>query len=86
MVVEMSKGSDVGKYTGYYYTFSMAAQIIGPLISGLLIDNSGLGYKILFPFAVTFSVLSFITMLFVKHGDVKPQKKKSILESFDVDD
>ena len=24
MVVEMAKGSDVGKFTGYYYTFSMA--------------------------------------------------------------
>ena len=86
MVVEMSKGSDVGKYTGYYYTFSMAAQIVGPLLSGLLIDNAGIGYRILFPFAFVFSVLSFLTMLFVKHGDGKPEKGKSLLENFDVDD
>ena len=86
MVVEMSSGSDVGKYTGFYYTFSMAAQITTPLLSGFIIDNLGLGYSILFPYAVLFSALSFITMLFVKHGDSKPQKKKSALENFDVGD
>lgn len=86
MVVEMSSGADVGKYTGFYYTFSMAAQITTPLLSGLLIDKLGLGYSVLFPYAVAFSVLSFITMSFVKHGDQKPQKTKSILESFDVED
>ena len=82
MVVEMSTGSDVGKYTGFYYTFSMAAQITTPLLSGLLIDKLGIGYSVLFPYAVLFSVLSFVTMLFVKHGDTKPHKKEAALESF----
>lgn len=86
MVVEMCSGADVGKYTGFYYTFSMAAQISAPLLSGYLIDNMGYGYRILFPFAVVFSVLSFITMSLVKHGDTKPIKKKSLIENFDVDD
>lgn len=86
MVVEMSSGADVGKYTGFYYTFSMAAQITTPLLSGLLIDKLGFGYNVLFPYAVAFSVLSFVTMSMVKHGDQKPQKAKSILESFDVED
>lgn len=86
MVVEMSTGSDVGKYTGFYYTFSMAAQITTPLLSGWLIDNLGLGYSVLFPYAVLFSALSFVTMLFVKHGDSKPQSRKSLLENFEVED
>lgn len=86
MVVEMSNGADVGKYTGLYYTFSMAAQITTPLLSGFLIDNLGLGYSVLFPYAVAFAVLAFVTMCFVKHGDVKPQRKASVLENFDVDD
>jgi MFS family permease len=86
MVVEMSSGADVGKYTGIYYTFSMAAQISTPLLSGLIIDNSSFGYLTLFPYAVIFSALSFITMLFVKHGDSKPEKKKSLLENFDSED
>ncbi len=85
MVVEMCRSADVGKYTGYYYAFSMAAQIFTPLLSGLLIDNLNLGYRILFPYAVVFSVLSFVTMCLVRHGDSKPEKKKSLLEHFDVD-
>lgn len=82
MVVELSRGSDVGKYTGYYYTFSMAAQIVTPLLSGLFMDN--FGRTILFPYATVFVIVSFVTMFFVKHGDVKPEVK-SIIESFDVD-
>ncbi len=74
MVVEMCKGSDVGKYTGLYYTFAMAAQITTPLLSGLLIDKRGFGYVALFPYAVLFSGLSFVTMLLVKHGDVRPRE------------
>lgn len=86
MVVEMSGNADIGKYTGYYYAFSMAAQILTPLLSGYLIDNMGFGYRILFPYAIVFTVLAFFTMLFVKHGDAKPVKKSSILESFDTED
>ncbi|MBR7165367.1 MAG: MFS transporter, partial [Clostridia bacterium] len=74
MVVEMAKGSDVGKYTGFYYIFSMAAQITTPLVSGFLIDHLSAGYRILFPYAVLFSLLSFITMSLVKHGDLKTNK------------
>lgn len=86
MVVEMSKGSDIGKYTGYYYTFSMAAQVLTPILSGYLIDHTAASYKILFPYAATFAVLAAITMNFVKHGDSKPPKKSSKLENFDVAD
>lgn len=75
MVVEMCKGSDVGKYTGLYYTFSMAAQVATPLLSGFLIDHLPVRYGVLFQYAVLFSGLSFVTMLFVKHGDVRPKKE-----------
>jgi len=86
MVVEMCTGSDVGKYTGYYYTFSMAAQIATPMLSGRLIENlPQIGYNILFPYAVIFSVASFITMCFVRHGDSKPNSKKAIEEQFAAD-
>lgn len=84
MIVEMSKGSDVGKYTGIYYTFSMSAQIFTPILSGFLLEN--ISYRTLFPYALTFSLLSLCTMLMVKHGDSKPPKKASALENFDFDD
>lgn len=84
MIVEMSKGCDIGKYTGTYYTFSMTAQIFTPVLSGFLLEN--VSYRTLFPYAMVFSVLAFLTMTQVHHGDARPDKKKSILENFDVDD
>lgn len=84
MVVEIASSGDVGKYTGYYYTFSMAAQVVTPILSGYLLEH--ISYRTLFPYSVFFSVLAFFTMLMVKHGDSKPEKKGSMLENFDVDD
>lgn len=84
MVVEMSRGSDVGKFTGFYYSFSMAAQIVTPILSGALLEH--VGYFTLFPYAAVFVGLSFVTMLFVKHGDSKPLPPASKLEAFDVED
>jgi Na+/melibiose symporter-like transporter len=84
MVVELCSGGDIGKYTGYYYTASMAAQIITPVFSGWLMDATG-RMTILFPYAAVFVGLAFLTMSFVKHGDAKPEAKKG-LEVLDVDD
>lgn len=84
MVVEMSQGGSVGKFTGYYYTFSMAAQIFTPVLSGALLEH--VGYWTLFPYAALFSALAFVTMLFVRYGDSKPMPVKSRLEAFDTPD
>ena len=83
MVVELCSDGDVGKYTGYYYTASMAAQTLTPMISGYLMDKLGMG--ILFPYAAIFVAGSFVTMLFVRHGDVKVEAKKGI-EALAVED
>ena len=69
MVVEISKGSDIGRYTGYYYTFSMAAQVFTPILSGVLLEH--VGYYTLFPYACVFTAFAFCTMLFVRHGEAK---------------
>lgn len=84
MVVEMSRGSDVGKFTGFYYSFSMSAQIITPILSGALLEH--VGYYTLFPYAAFFVALSFVTMLFVKHGDSRPIPPADKLEAFDTGD
>ncbi len=83
MVVEMCTGADVGKYTGYYYTASMAAQSLTPTVSGFFMDN--IAMTSLFPYAAIFVGLAFITMLMVKHGDSRPTGKKGI-EALDIDD
>ncbi len=80
MAVEMCAGSDVGKYTGYYYTASMIAQIVTPIFSGFLMDQMGM--TVLFPYATVFVALALVTMALVKHGDNKIVAKKG-LEAFD---
>ncbi|MCH4236262.1 MAG: MFS transporter [Bacilli bacterium] len=69
MVVEMSHGSNIGVYTGYYYTASMAAQIATPIFSGILMDL--IDRRVLFIYCAVFAALAFVTMLFVRHGDSK---------------
>lgn len=80
MVVEMCKGSDIGKFTGYYYTASMAAQIVTPIFAGTLMRL--ISYKVLFIYASVFVLLSFVTMTQVRHGDQKAEAKKG-LEAFE---
>lgn len=84
MIVAMGREGDIGKYTGTYYTFSMAAQVATPVLSGVLLEN--VSYGTLFPYAFVFTALAFFTMTQVKHGDVRAEKKESLLEHFDVED
>ena len=85
MVVELCSGGDIGKYTGFYYTASMSAQIVTPMLSGVLMDMDGVGMTVLFPYAAVFAGLAFVTMALVKHGDTKPESKRG-LEALDIDD
>ena len=84
MVVEMCRGSDIGKFTGYYYTASMAAQVVTPILAGFLMRN--VSYKVLFPYAAIFVLFSFMTMTQVKHGDAAPEVKKGLEAFEDMDD
>jgi MFS family permease len=70
----------VGRYTGYYYTFSMLAQVITPIASGALLEY--VGYWTLFPYGALFVALSFVTMLFVRHGDSRPEQLQDKLEAY----
>lgn len=81
IIWEMSKGSDIGKYTGYYYTASMAAQIVTPMLAGFLIEKVFKSYSVLFPYALCAMGISFLMLLNVKHGDSKPVKPQDKLEA-----
>lgn len=84
MVVEMCRGSDIGKFTGYYYTASMAAQVVTPILAGFLMRS--ISYKVLFPYAAIFVLLSFMTMTQVKHGDAAPEVKHGLEAFEDMED
>lgn len=84
MVVELAKSGDVGKYTGFYYTASMTAQIVTPIFSGIFLDT--IGMTTLFPYAAIFVGLALVTMIFVKHGDTVTINEKKGIELLDVED
>ncbi|MBD5100447.1 MAG: SLC45 family MFS transporter [Clostridiales bacterium] len=84
MVTELSKGSTVGKYTGYYYAFSMSAQAVTPAFAGIFMTN--ISQSSVFIYASVFIALALVTTVFIKHGDNKPEKKKKILEYFSDED
>lgn len=71
MVVEMSRHGNIGVYTGYYYSASMSAMIITPILSGALMDITD-WYPVLFIYSAVFMGLAFIPMYFVKHGEPAP--------------
>ena len=84
MAVELAKNGDVGKYTGFYYTASMTAQIVTPILSGFLIDK--IGWQVFFPYAAIFVGCAFVTMSFVKHGDSRPEAQDALESLAGADD
>ncbi len=83
MVLEMCSGAEIGRFTGLYYTFSMAAQIVTPVAAGTLMNR--IGYTSLFIYSTLFAGMAFLTMSQVKHGDTKVQARCG-LEAYDIDD
>ncbi len=84
MVVELACGGNVGRYTGFYYTASMAAQTLTPVLSGVIMDK--LGMRTLFPYAAICVAAALVTISFVKHGDSKPPKKGALESLGDGED
>lgn len=75
MVVEMTSNKGIGKYTGYYYFFSMMAAIISPILFGYIKDI--IGDRYLFVYSSISMVLAFFFMMLVKHGEAKPEAKSA---------
>lgn len=69
MVVEMATKNGTGKYTGYYYFFSMLAAIVSPILYGFLKDI--LGESFLFIYSSIAIVISMFFIMLVKHGEAK---------------
>ena len=94
MVTELSTAETVGQYTGYYYTATMSAQAITPMLGGLVMDYVADRY--IFLYSAICIVIAIVLMLFVKYGDSKPlgkgkkltkeEKKQVMLDSMDSAD
>lgn len=86
MVVELCRSKDNGKFTGLYYTSSMAAQTVTPCLLGLLILQPDFGFNFLPIYATACLAVSALIFVFVKSSKSKPLNVKKGLEALDVDD
>lgn len=89
MIVEMSNKHNVGKFTGYYYTASMIAQTLTPIVVGLIMSFNSTGLKLLYVYAAIMMVIALVIFIFSKEKrDItKKEEKKSLLEKLgDVED
>ncbi len=82
VVVDMCSNRDLGKYTGLYYTFSMAAQIVTPIASGYLLEH--ISYRTLFPYAAAFALLGLLMLPNVRHGECRTERKQKLWEYLDT--
>jgi len=72
MVYDYGDERRLGAYTGLYYFFSQTAAVLGPVLSGLVVDLLGDQYRWTFLFATLFMALAWVTMSRV--GEVVPHK------------
>lgn len=66
MIVENTDANNVGRYSGYYYTVSMAAQVATPILSGMVMDVAP---GQLFGYITAMGVAMVACIALTKHGD-----------------
>lgn len=86
MVVELCTSKKIGKFTGYYYASSMAAQTITPILIGLILLDESFNYGILPWYALICCSISLVIFLFIKNVKTTKTTFKKGLEALDQDD
>jgi len=87
MVVELCNSKKIGRFTGYYYASSMAAQTITPIAFGALLLVPSFDWYLLPIYAAGCIALSAVVFFFVKNVHSTKTKFTSGLEALgEVDD
>ena len=86
MVVELCPNSKIGKFTGYYYAASMAAQTITPIALGSLMLLDNFSWEFLPVYALACTLVALVIFLFVKNVKNKKTTFKKGFEALDQDD
>lgn len=86
MVVELCPNSKIGRYTGYYYASSMAAQTITPIALGSLLLIENMTWEYLPVYGAICLLISGIVFFFVKNVKSTKTTFKKGLEALDTDE
>lgn len=62
LVYDYGDENKIGAYTGLYYFSSQSAAILGPVLSGVVVENLGSEYRWLWLFSALFMGLAWLTM------------------------
>jgi len=84
LVLEIGGQEKIGTFTGYYYTATFSAQIASPVVYGFYRMFSGT-YLSLFYYSPIMFALSFLLILFVKHGEAIPDNIIKEVEAANAD-
>ncbi len=76
MVVELCSSKKIGKFTGYYYTASMAAQTVTPVLLGLVL-NATMAWRTLPVYAAVLTALS-LTVFSLLVKNIKARKMENV--------
>lgn len=66
MLLEVVDANSVGRYSGYYYTVSMAAQVATPILSGIVMDVAP---GMLFAYIAAMGIFMLLAIAAARHGD-----------------
>ena len=86
MVVELCSSNKIGKFTGFYYASSMAAQTLTPIALGSLLLIPNFGFELLPVYALVCLTISFGIFMFIKNVKNRKTKFATGLEAFDSED
>lgn len=81
MMVEISSSKNIGKFTGYYYTFSMLAQTITPMAVGAWMYSSPSSTKVLYIYSAITMVIAAIIFVFFKENRKNVKQNLSGIEA-----
>ncbi len=81
MVVELCSNKKIGKFTGFYYASSMAAQTVTPVLLGSLILSPNLDFAFLPIYGLSMASVSLVIFMFVKNVRNKKTDFKKGLEA-----
>lgn len=86
MVVELCSSKKIGKFTGFYYTASMAAQTVTPVLLGFLFMRSGIWGALPIYSMILIALSCIVFIIFVKNIKAKKVQNSKGLEALGEDD
>ncbi|MBO7730683.1 MAG: MFS transporter [Lachnospiraceae bacterium] len=86
MVVELCSSNKIGKFTGYYYAASMAAQTVTPVLLGFVFMRSGIWGALPIYSMILIGLSCIVFVFLVKNIKAKKVQNAKGLEAFGDDD